>query len=98
MIPLQLVHAESHSGSVVMNTTPIMTLVCTAQGLPLWLCAGTGEASVEPPAEGAPCHGGFVCDEPVSCSAAVAALCAVAGRIGQIGNFCMDLGVRHILC
>lgn len=38
----------------------------TAQGLPLWLCAGTGEAAVEAPPPCAPCRGGFVCDEPVS--------------------------------
>ncbi len=44
---------------------PTVTEFTTAQGLPLWLCAGTGDASVEPPPPCAPCRGGFVCDEPV---------------------------------
>lgn len=44
-----------------------------AQGLPLWLCAGTGDAFVDALPECTPCRGGFVCDEPVSCLAAVAA-------------------------
>lgn len=45
---------------------PTVRLFQTAQGLPLWLCAGGGEAGVEAPPPCAPCRGGFVCDEPVS--------------------------------
>ena len=45
---------------------PTLAPFSTAQGLPLWLCAGGGDAFVEPLEPCAPCRGGFVCDEPAS--------------------------------
>lgn len=47
---------------------PTVRLFHSAQALPLWLCAGSGDAAVEAPPPYAPCRGGFVCDEPVSSS------------------------------
>jgi hypothetical protein len=63
----------------------VLTLAGMVQGLPLWLCAGTGDAYVEPPAECAPCRGGFVCDEPVSYLAAAAAVSAVRAAAERPG-------------
>lgn len=52
-------------GATAAAPHPTAAAFPTAQGLPLWLCAGSGDVLVEPPEPCAPCRGGFVCDEPV---------------------------------